>query len=275
VDRWIQSHIYLSACCAAGYTWFIIGGSLPPGLSLSPGGALSGTLSTAGTYTFLVSAADTGNASNAGYRQFVMTVTPIGLTSATTLPYGNVGSAYNQTSLAAGGAGALSWTLAPFNYLPAGLSLSSNGNISGTPTQTGQFEFTINVTDAAGNSDTWSFTIAVYAAPETRFVAPNGSDSNPGTLSQPYLTIQRCATDLLLTDVVMPGLNGRELSDRLKELRPDLKVLFISGYTADVIANRGVLDPGFAFLHKPFSLEELAVKVRAVLAAPSNPTVQS
>jgi PAS domain S-box-containing protein len=70
---------------------------------------------------------------------------------------------------------------------------------------------------------------------------------------------------LLLTDVVMPGLNGRELSVRLRELCPDLKVLFISGYTADVIAQRGVLDPGVAFLHKPFSQEELAQKVREVL----------
>ena len=71
--------------------------------------------------------------------------------------------------------------------------------------------------------------------------------------------------DLLLTDVVMPGLNGRELSDRLKEVRPNVKVLFISGYTADVIAQRGILDQGVAFLHKPFSSDELAAKVREVL----------
>jgi two-component system, cell cycle sensor histidine kinase and response regulator CckA len=70
---------------------------------------------------------------------------------------------------------------------------------------------------------------------------------------------------LLLTDVVMPGLNGKELSVRLTELRPNLRVLFISGYTADVIAQRGVLDPGVAFLHKPFGQEELAQKVREVL----------
>jgi len=71
--------------------------------------------------------------------------------------------------------------------------------------------------------------------------------------------------DLLLTDVVMPGLNGRELSERLKELRGNLKVLFISGYTADVFAQRGILDPGVAFLHKPFSQEELVQKVREIL----------
>ena len=63
-----------------------------------------------------------------------------------------------------------------------------------------------------------------------------------------------------------PGLNGKELSTRLKALRPMLKVLFISGYTADVIAYRGVLDPGLSLLYKPFSSDELAGKIRDVLA---------
>jgi PAS domain S-box-containing protein len=70
---------------------------------------------------------------------------------------------------------------------------------------------------------------------------------------------------LLLTDVVLPGMNGKELSERLKALRPDLKVLFTSGYTADVIAHRGVLDHGLSFLHKPYDLHELAAKVREML----------
>ena len=73
---------------------------------------------------------------------------------------------------------------------------------------------------------------------------------------------------LLLTDVVLPGMNGKELSERLQALRPDLKVLFTSGYTADVIAHRGVLDHGVSFLHKPFSPDELAAKVREVLGNP-------
>jgi DNA-binding response OmpR family regulator len=70
---------------------------------------------------------------------------------------------------------------------------------------------------------------------------------------------------LLLTDVVLPGMNGKDLSQELKALRPDVKVLFISGYTTDVIAHRGVLDPGVAFLHKPFSADVVAQKVRDVL----------
>jgi two-component system, cell cycle sensor histidine kinase and response regulator CckA len=76
---------------------------------------------------------------------------------------------------------------------------------------------------------------------------------------------------LLLTDVVMPGISGKVSSERLKEMRPGLKVLFMSGYTADIIAQRGVLDRDVAFLHKPFSAVDLAAKVREVLAQPSRP----
>ena len=70
---------------------------------------------------------------------------------------------------------------------------------------------------------------------------------------------------LLLTDVIMPGMNGKVLSERLKKSYPDLKVLLISGYTADAFSDRGVLDPGDVFLLKPFAPVELAGKVREVL----------
>jgi CheY-like chemotaxis protein len=71
---------------------------------------------------------------------------------------------------------------------------------------------------------------------------------------------------LLLTDVVLPGISGMEVSKRMKVVRPHVKVLFVSGYTTDVIARRGVLDRGVALLHKPFSPDRLASKVRDVLA---------
>lgn len=71
--------------------------------------------------------------------------------------------------------------------------------------------------------------------------------------------------DLLITDVVMPGMNGRELSEQLRTLYPDIKVLFMSGYTANVIAHRGLLEDGVYFIPKPFSQKDMAVKVREVL----------
>ncbi len=74
--------------------------------------------------------------------------------------------------------------------------------------------------------------------------------------------------DLLMTDVVMPQMNGRDLGQILAEEVPGLKRLFMSGYTADVIAPHGVLEPGVHFIAKPFTPLELAVKLREALSAP-------
>jgi PAS domain S-box-containing protein len=68
--------------------------------------------------------------------------------------------------------------------------------------------------------------------------------------------------DLLITDVVMPGMNGVELRDRIAGVRPEIKVLFMSGYTADMIAHRGVLEEGVHFIQKPFSMSDIALKIR-------------
>jgi CheY-like chemotaxis protein len=70
---------------------------------------------------------------------------------------------------------------------------------------------------------------------------------------------------LLLTDVVMPQMGGKELADQLKIVRPDVKVLYTSGYTDDAIVHHGVLAPGTHFLQKPFSIKTLSHKVRDVL----------
>lgn len=70
---------------------------------------------------------------------------------------------------------------------------------------------------------------------------------------------------LLLTGVIMPGMNGRQLFEALKHARPAMKVLYMSGYTGDVIAHHGVLEDGVHFIQKPFSVQTLTEKVRAVL----------
>jgi PAS domain S-box-containing protein len=70
---------------------------------------------------------------------------------------------------------------------------------------------------------------------------------------------------LLITDVIMPEMSGRDLAENIVLLNPDVKCLFMSGYTADVIAHHGVLDSHISFIQKPFSHEELAVKIREVM----------
>ena len=74
--------------------------------------------------------------------------------------------------------------------------------------------------------------------------------------------------DLLLTDVVLPGMNGRELSESLRRLLPSIKVLYTSGYTYEVIAHRGVIAREVAYIAKPYSPAALAAKVRQVLSSP-------
>ena len=72
--------------------------------------------------------------------------------------------------------------------------------------------------------------------------------------------------DLLMTDVVMPGMDGNELAAKLALRYPELKCLYMSGYTANVIAHRGMLDSGIHFIQKPFSSKALAMKIRETLA---------
>jgi two-component system cell cycle sensor histidine kinase/response regulator CckA len=74
---------------------------------------------------------------------------------------------------------------------------------------------------------------------------------------------------LLISDVVMPEMGGKQLAERLRKLRPGLKILFTSGYTANAIVHQGILDPGIAFIYKPYDLNALLAKVREVLDAPA------
>jgi two-component system cell cycle sensor histidine kinase/response regulator CckA len=80
-----------------------------------------------------------------------------------------------------------------------------------------------------------------------------------------YCENTKMTIDLLVTDVVMPELSGAELRDKILAIRPEMKVLFISGYAGDIIAHHGVLDEGINFIRKPFSMNELALAVRNVI----------
>lgn len=78
--------------------------------------------------------------------------------------------------------------------------------------------------------------------------------------------------DMVVTDLIMPGMSGRELVQALHQIRPDLKALYVSGYTEDEIVRRGLHDPTVAFLQKPFTADVLLEKVRALLDASPSPT---
>ena len=71
--------------------------------------------------------------------------------------------------------------------------------------------------------------------------------------------------DILFTDIVMPGMTGRQLSEALRHKAPTLKVLYTTGYTRNATVHNGVLGPGLVFLPKPFTAADLAAKMRAVL----------
>jgi len=72
--------------------------------------------------------------------------------------------------------------------------------------------------------------------------------------------------DLMLTDVVLPGMNGRELGNKAHAVRPDLKVLYMTGYSRNAIVHQGRLDPGVEMVQKPITQADLAAKIRSMLA---------
>ncbi|HWY20583.1 MAG TPA: ATP-binding protein [Candidatus Acidoferrum sp.] len=90
-------------------------------------------------------------------------------------------------------------------------------------------------------------------------------DAADGAVAMQIAVAHEGVIHLLLTDVIMPGMNGRELAQHISEIRPNVKVLYMSGYTENVIGRNGTLDAGVRLLQKPFTLRDLKSKVREVL----------
>lgn len=159
------------------YTWSVGGGALPPGLTLSAAGAISGTPTTSGSYSFTGQVRDT--ASGVATYTYAMTIgigtTPLSITTPS-LPGGTAGTAYTSTTLAAsGGTSPYTWSVASGSTLPAGLSLSTAGALSGTPTTAGSFSFSVQAKDSANNTATQTYSLSVAAAAVT---APSGTLSS-------------------------------------------------------------------------------------------------
>lgn len=162
------------------YAWSI-SGALPPGLSFTTSGLLSGVPSTAGNYQFSITVQDANHTSAVSPVSMVV-YSGFAITTASPLPAGLVGQAYGPVTLtAAGGVAPLTWSVGP--GLPPGLSLVSSGSISGTPTSPGAFSFTVQATDSAQATSTANFTLTVSSPPlGITTIAPLFA----GTVGQPY-----------------------------------------------------------------------------------------
>jgi hypothetical protein len=172
------------------YTYAVVGGAFPPGLSLSSDGHITGTPTKAGTYTFYIRQTDNCGPEGEGNAPFVITIEggapPLAVTSGA-LANGEADLAYSATLTAAGGAASRNWSVTA-GQLPPGLTLSSDGRLSGTPTTAGTYTFTATVSDGTNSSSkSLSLTIipgiTVNAAP----VVPLAEVRTPYSASVPTL----------------------------------------------------------------------------------------
>ena len=151
-------------------TWSVSAGSLPPGLTLNAAtGLLSGTPTTAGNYSFTVKVVDAGGLSDTRAATLAVVAGPTLTFPAP--PAGWTHTVYMDTLTESGGTSPFAWSVSS-GSLPPGVSLSADGNLTGTPTATGTFGFTVKVTDANNQSATQATSITVSAGVSTTFSAP-------------------------------------------------------------------------------------------------------
>jgi hypothetical protein len=155
------SELLLGAEGAPPYTFAITSGSLPAGLSLSAAGVISGTPTTAETQSFQVTLTDSQG--QRAQRSFTLSIHPLLVVQTTSLAEGYQGQFYNQTLAASGGRAPYRWEAQ--GTLPAGLTLTLNGFLSGSPTVAGTYGLVFNVTDASGQLATVALQLILYTLP--------------------------------------------------------------------------------------------------------------
>jgi hypothetical protein len=177
----IQNVAYSATLAATGgtgsYTWSVSAGALPAGVSLSAAGVVSGTPSASGSFDFTAQVTDAVQTTT---KAFNLTVNPALAISTTSLPDGVTGVAYSANLVATGGTGSYSWTVTS-GSLPAGLTLGTNGLISGTPSGTGPSSFTAQVASGTQTQSS-TFLISVYEALTIQTTSPLPA----GTVGTPY-----------------------------------------------------------------------------------------
>ncbi len=166
----------------APYGWVISAGSLPVGLSLTPAGVIAGTATTLGTSSFTVKVTDSATPAHVTTKTYSLS---IGLTieTASPLPDADLNQPYNQALSASGGTAPYQWALASGSTLPAGLSLSVSGVVSGSPTAAGTTSFTVTVSDsgAPASTATKSFSMTVLGT-----LGVTTSSLAVGSVGNPY-----------------------------------------------------------------------------------------
>ena len=162
-------------------TWSAGTGTLPAGLTLSPGGQISGTPTMAGTFGFIVQVVDSETPSMMATKSLSITINPQLAVTTTTLPDGTVGTAYSATLASTGGTTPVTWAVTT-GTLPASLTLNpSTGVISGTPTTAATSTFSVTATDHLNQTATQSLSITIHPAPLsiTTTTLPNGTINSP------------------------------------------------------------------------------------------------
>jgi hypothetical protein len=170
------------------YSWLVSSGSLPAGLALSAAGQISGTPTTAGTYSFTVKVTDSSSPAQTATANLSIPIaasgTPLKITTSS-LPAGVTNTSYSATLAATGGKTSYSWSVSS-GALPTGLTLGSSGQISGTPTAAGTFSFTVRVTDSSSPAQSVTANLSITTSGSVTPVQITTSSLASGQIGTAY-----------------------------------------------------------------------------------------